>query len=124
MTDQYSILFLGIAAFSDITTAISVLLPTYIIMDVILAWVYRKSVPYALLWPMAAAGIVGVFLAALAFRYVDTTYLAIFFGAMSFVIGVKFFVARAGQNDKDNTPFGPPDRIKLCHWLHQFFLDG
>ena len=49
-----------VAAFSDITTAISVLLPTYIVMDIILAWVYRKSVPYAMLWPMAAAGIVSL----------------------------------------------------------------
>ena len=43
-------------------------------MDVILAWVYRKSVPYSFLWPMAAAGIFGVFVAALVLRYVDTTY--------------------------------------------------
>ena len=98
------------ASFSDISTAISVLLPTYIVMDVILAWVYRKSLPYSFLWPMAAAGIFGVFVAALFFRYVDIAYLAIFLGAMSFIIGVKFFVERAGQNTKNNAPIKPSGR--------------
>ena len=81
-----------VASFSDITTAISVLLPTYIVMDMILAWVYRKSVAYSFLWPMATAGIFGVFVAALVFRYVDIAYLAIFLGAMSFIIGMKFLL--------------------------------
>ena len=38
---------------------------------------------------MAAAGIVGVFIAAVVFRYIDTNYLAIFLGVMSFVIGCE-----------------------------------
>ena len=99
-----------VAAFSDITTAISVLLPTYIVMDIILAWVYRKSVPYAMLWPMAAAGIVGVFIAAVVFRYIDTNYLAIFLGVMSFVIGVKFFIIRALQKSEVEAIVDPSAR--------------
>ena len=109
-----------VASFSDITTAISVLLPTYIVMDVILAWVYRKSLPYSFLWPMAAAGIFGVFVAALFFRYVDIAYLAIFLGAMSFIIGVKFFVERAGQNTKNNAPIKPSNR----NWTRMIGLNS
>ena len=120
-----------VASFSDITTAISVLLPTYIVMDVILAWVYRKSVAYSFLWPMAAAGIFGVFVAALFFRYVDIAYLAIFLGAMSFIIGVKFFVERAGQNTKNNAPIKPSGRnwtrmigLNRATGFTSFFLMG
>ena len=147
MSDEYSILFLGVAgfavffvalakagfggmiaslamplvaAFSDITTAISVLLPAYIVMDIILAWIYRKKVPYALLWPMAASGIVGVFIAALVFRSVDTNYLAIFLGIMSFVIGVKFFLVRARQKAEVETTLDPSVR----NWPRLVGLNG
>lgn len=147
MTDEYSILFLGVAgfavffvalakagfggmiaslamplvaAFSDITTAISVLLPTYIVMDIILAWIYRKNVPYGLLWPMAASGIVGVFLAALVFRSIDTSYLAIFLGVMSFVIGVKFFVVRMRRNAEPAASLDPSVR----NWPRLIGLNG
>ena len=147
MIDDYSIVFLGVAgfavffvalakagfggmiaslamplvaAFSDITTAISVLLPTYIVMDIILAWVYRKSVPYAMLWPMAAAGIVGVFIAAVVFRYIDTNYLAIFLGVMSFVIGVKFFIIRALQKSEVEAIVDPSAR----NWPRLIGLNG
>jgi uncharacterized membrane protein YfcA len=109
-----------VASFSDITTAISVLLPTYIVMDMILAWVYRKSVAYSFLWPMATAGIFGVFVAALVFRYVDTTYLAFFLGAKSFIIGVKFFVERAAQNTKNNAPIKPSNR----NWTRMIGLNS
>lgn len=109
-----------VAAFSDITTAISVLLPTYIVMDIILAWVYRKTVPYAMLWPMAAAGIVGVFIAAVVFRYIDTNYLAIFLGAMSFVIGVKFYIVRARQKSEAEATLDPSVR----NWPRLIGLNG
>ena len=109
-----------VAAVSDVATAISVLLPTYIVMDVIVAWLYRKSVPFALLWPMAIAGVVGVCLAALIFRLVEPTYLAIFLGAMSLVTGIKFFVARAGQNSHVDTPLDPSTR----DWPRLIGLNG
>jgi uncharacterized protein len=124
---DYSLVFLGVAAFavffvalakagfggmigslamplvasvSDIPTAISVLLPTYVVMDLIVAWTYRKSVPFAFVWPMALSGIAGVFLAAVVYRLVETTYLAIFLGLMSMLIGIKFFVQRARNGQK------------------------
>jgi uncharacterized protein len=89
-----------VASVSDIPTAISVLLPTYVVMDLIVAWTYRKSVPLGFVWPMAASGVAGVILAAIVFRLVETTYLAIFLGGMSLVIGIKFFVQKARDGQK------------------------
>lgn len=109
-----------VAAVSDIATAISVLLPTYIVMDVIVAWLYRKSVPFALLWPMAVAGIAGVCLAALIFRLVEPNYLAIFLGVMSLVIGIKFFVARSGKNKRVGAPLDTATR----DWPRLIGLNG
>ena len=147
MTADYSVLFLSVAAFavffvalakagfggmigslamplvaavSDIATAISVLLPTYIVMDVIVAWLYRKSAPFALLWPMTIAGVVGVCLAALFFRLVEPTYLAIFLGVMSLAIGTKFFVTRAGRNMRIDTALDPSSR----DWPRLIGLNG
>ena len=118
MIADYSPLFLGVAAFavffvalakagfggmigslamplvasvSDIPTAISVLLPTYVVMDLIVAWIYRKSVPFRMLWPMALSGLGGVILAALIFRVVEPAFLAILLGVISLWIGLRFF---------------------------------
>ena len=62
----------------------------------------------------------GVFMAALFFRYVDIAYLAIFLGAKSFIIGVKFFVERAAQNTKNNAPIKPSNR----NWTRMIGLNS
>jgi uncharacterized membrane protein YfcA len=99
-----------VAAFSDIGTAISVLFPTYVVMDVIVALIYRKSVPWGLLWPMAAAGVVGALLGAVAFSYIDPPYLAVFLGAMSLFIGVRFFWQRHMRRNMTIAPQDPAER--------------
>jgi uncharacterized membrane protein YfcA len=109
-----------VASVSDIPTAISVLLPTYVVMDLIVAWTYRKTVPFAFVWPMAASGVAGVFLAALVFRLVETSYLAMFLGAMSLVIGVKFFVQKA--NSGANVAVAPD--MNARNWPRIIGLNG
>jgi uncharacterized membrane protein YfcA len=106
-----------VAAVSDIPTAISVLLPTYVVMDLIVAILYRKSVPFALLWPMAAAGVAGVVLAALLFRFVDTTNLAILLGGISVSLGLRFFL---GQRVQTAAALDPATR----NWPHLALLNG
>lgn len=83
-----------VASFSDIATAIAVLFPTFFVMDMIVAWIFRKSVPWSLMWPMAAAGVAGAILGAVAFRLIDTSILAVLLGAMSFFVGARFFWQR------------------------------
>lgn len=156
--DEYSLLFLCVAAFavffvalakagfggmigslgmplvaavSDIPTAISVLLPTYIVMDFWVAWIYRKSVPWSFLGPMLIPGIVGVILAAFVFRAVDTHYLAVFLGVISFVVGVRFFVRRALQKSGSDTVLDPNVRswpriigLNASSGFTSFFLMG
>lgn len=110
----------AVAAVSDIGTAIAVLFPTYMVMDVIVAWLYRKPVPWALLWPMAAAGVVGALLGALAFRAIDGTYLAIGLGAMSLAIGLRFFWRRHRERGVAPLPRDPSHR----DWSRLIGLNG
>lgn len=109
-----------VAAVSDIPTAISVLLPTYFAMDVIVAFIYRKSVPWALLAPMAIAGIAGTLLGALAFQLIDTRYLAIFLGLMSLAIGVRFFLQRRALKGHEQAAQDPTTR----NWPRLIGLNG
>jgi uncharacterized membrane protein YfcA len=109
-----------VASVSDIPTAISVLLPTYVVIDLIVAWTYRKSVPFGFVWPMAASGVAGVILAAIVFRLVEPTYLAIFLGAMSLTIGGKFFVTRA-RDGKKVMPIPDPS---IRNWPRIIGLNG
>ncbi|SEM89621.1 hypothetical protein SAMN04488003_10646 [Loktanella fryxellensis] len=89
-----------VAAVSDIPTAISILLPTYVAMDLIVAVLYRRAVDVRLLWPMALSGVIGVCVAGLAFSRIDAGVLAIFLGGMSLFLGLRFFSHRAaGQRD-------------------------
>jgi uncharacterized membrane protein YfcA len=108
-----------VAAVSDIPTAISVLLPTYVVMDLIVAWIYRKQVPFALLWPMALAGVGGVAIAALIFRLVDTTCLAFLLGFISMVLGVRFFATRGNQAN-----LTPMPHAILRRWPRTAVLNG
>jgi uncharacterized membrane protein YfcA len=109
-----------VATFSDIATAISVLFPTYFVMDVIVAWIYRKSVPWGLMWPMAAAGVVGAILGAFAFRLIDPPYLAMFLGAMSMFIGLRFFWQQRFLPDIPNASQDPSVR----RWPRLIGLNG
>jgi len=109
-----------VAAFSDIATAISVLLPTYVIMDVTVAYIYRKSVPWSFMWPMAAAGVAGVVLGAFAFRFVNPPMLAIFLGTMSLFIGLRFFWQRRFKPDTPIASQDPSDR----KWPRLIGLNG
>ena len=109
-----------VAAFSDIGTAISVLFPTFFVMDVIVAWIYRKSVPWGLMWPMAAAGIAGAILGAVAFRLVDSAILAVLLGAMSLFVGLRFFWQRRFRPEVPIASQDPSDR----NWLRLIGLNG
>jgi uncharacterized protein len=109
-----------VASVSDITTTISVLLPTYAAMDLIVAWMYRKTVPVRMLWPMALAGVGGVFLAAFVFRVVDTVYLAIVLGAISMATGLRFYVLRWWGTKTPPAPREPNSR----NWVKLVGLNG
>lgn len=109
-----------VASVSDITTTISVLLPTYAAMDLIVAWMYRKTVPVKMLWPMALSGIAGVFVAAYVFRVVDTAYLAIVLGAISIATGLRFYILRWRGT---KTPIAPVDPLKR-NWTKLIGLNG
>jgi uncharacterized membrane protein YfcA len=109
-----------VAAFSDIGTAIAVLLPTYFVMDVIVAYIYRKSVPWDFMWPMAAAGVAGVVLGAFAFRIVDPPLLAVLLGVMSLFVGLRFFWQRRREHITLATSQGPSDR----NWPRLIGLNG
>lgn len=145
--DDYSLLFLSVAGFavffvalakagfggmigslamplvasvSDITTAISVLLPTYVVMDLIVAWIYRKSVPFTMLWPMALSGLGGVILAALIFTAVEPAFLAILLGVISLWIGLRFFWNRR----RSAGPLGAPGDPNRRNWPKLIGLNG
>lgn len=109
-----------VASVSDIPTAISVLLPTYVVMDLIVAWSYRKGVPFSFVLPMALSGVAGVFIAAILYRSVDVRYLAIFLGIMSLVIGFKFFVSQLVQKKESVAAVDPKTR----NWPRLIGLNG
>lgn len=109
-----------VAAVSDIATAIAVLFPTYFVMDVWVSWIYRKTVPWTLLRPMAAAGIVGTLLGALAFQLIDARYLATFLGVLSFSIGLRFFLRRLIRPASPPAEQDPSER----NWPRLIGLNG
>lgn len=109
-----------VAAFSDIGTAISILFPLFYVMDFVVAWIYRRSVPWALMWPMAGAGILGAILGAFAFRLIDAAILAVLLGAMSFSVGVRFFWQRRFRPASRLTVQDPSER----HWPRLIGLNG
>lgn len=118
-----------VAAFSDIATAISVLFPTFFVMDVIVAWIYRKTVPWSLMWPMAGAGVFGAILGAIAFRLIDASVLSILLGAMSLFVGLRFFWQRRFR--PEIAPQSPTDRnwprligLNSASGFTSFFLMG
>lgn len=117
-----------VAAFSDITTAIGVLLPAFIAIDLVVVWLYRKDVPIKLLWPMALSGVVGVAIAGLAFRFIDASYLALFLGVMSLVLGAGFFLKKTEPVPIQHDPY-KRDWPRLVGWnsasgFTSFFLMG
>ncbi|WP_445809710.1 sulfite exporter TauE/SafE family protein [Yoonia sp.] len=109
-----------VAAVSDIPTAIAVLLPTYIMMDVIVAIIYRKAVDFRLLWPMALWGVAGVYLAAVVFDRINPDGLAIMLGAMSLLLGLKFFRNRLGGQSR-STPIADTGKPQ---WYRTIALTG
>lgn len=109
-----------VAAVSDIPTAISILLPTYIVMDVIVAIIYRKAVDFRLLWPMALFGVAGVGLAAIVFDQINPDVLAIMLGAMSLMLGLRFFRNHADRQG-NLTPILAPGKQQ---WHRTITLAG
>lgn len=109
-----------VATVSDIQTAISVLLPTYVVMDLFIAWTYRKSVPYNFLWPMAISGIIGVIIAAFVFALIDPEYLSFLLGTMSLAIGLNFIFKRITNRQKHIISKDPNER----EWIRLMGLNG
>ena len=108
-----------VAAVSDIPTAIAVLFPTYVVMDLIVAIIYRKAVPWHLLWPMAISGVIGAALAALIFRLVDVAWLAVLLGVISLWMGVRFFAQARRRTQQLQVP-----EAVLRRWPRTAFLNG
>lgn len=98
------------AAVSDPFTAISVLLPTYVVMDLILMVVYRKSVRFDLLWPMAVTGLVGVSIGAVFFQSFEIWLLQSMLGAISIAAALNFARTRWLTQGKEQ-PATPPRHI-------------
>jgi uncharacterized membrane protein YfcA len=113
-----------VAAVSDIPTAISILLPTYVIMDLIVAIIYRRKVRFDIMWPMAAAGVAGVGLAALVFYRINADILAIGLGIMSFVLGVHYFVTRFAMGQPPQPDSEPGTRPGGRRWPRTIVLNG
>lgn len=109
-----------VAAVSDIATAISILLPTYFVMDVVVAYMYCKTVPWSFMWPMAAAGVGGVVLAAFAFTLINPQVLALFLGAMSLFIGLRFFWQKRRRPEPVQASIDPSQR----NWPRLIGLNG
>ena len=109
-----------VATVSDIQTAISVLLPTYVVMDLFVAWTYRKSVPFNFLWPMAISGIIGVIIAAFVFTLIDPEYLSFLLGTMSLAIGLNFIFKRITNRQKHTISKDPNER----EWIRLMGLNG
>ncbi|MFZ3581796.1 sulfite exporter TauE/SafE family protein [Loktanella sp. DJP18] len=109
-----------VASVSDIQTAITILLPTYVVMDLIVAVIYRKSVPFALLWRMALAGIAGVLLAAYMFQSVNPDLVAILLGIISLLLGLRFFRDRVAGGG----PVLPATPDHRWRWRRGVILNG
>lgn len=85
-----------VAAVSDMGTAIAVLLPLYVVMDVIAAGMLRRDMDRWFLPPMILAGLAGTALGAAVFRSLDPTWLRIGLGLLSILQGARYFWARRG----------------------------
>ena len=109
-----------VATVSDIQTAISVLLPTYVVMDLFVAWTYRKSVPFNFLWPMALSGIIGVIIAAFVFTFIDAKYLSFLLGTMSLAIALNFISQRIVNRQNHTISKDPSER----EWIRLIGLNG
>ena len=83
-----------VAAVSDIVTAIAVLLPTYVAIDLVVAWLYRREVRWDILVPMATAGVLGVAVGGIAFQALDPRILQVMLGCLSIWGAVQFALRR------------------------------
>lgn len=85
-----------VAAVSDMGTAIAVLLPLYVAMDIIATVMMRREMDLWFLPPMLLAGLAGTALGALVFSNLDPVWLRIGLGVLSIVQGARYFWTRRG----------------------------
>lgn len=98
-----------VASVSGIITAVAVLLPVYVIIDLIVIYLYRKEVRLDVLWPMALAGLIGVVIGGGLLQILDPTLLQVILGLLSIAAAVQFAVRR-----HRNTP--PPPIPSATSW--------
>ncbi len=119
-----------VAAASDILTAVAVLLPIYIIMDLTLTWVCRRDVAVQLFRPMVLAGLLGVAIGGLAFRSIEPRLLQAVLGLLSAGSAVRFAMAGRGGATPPALPMqGASVRRRAAGWggaggFLSFFLMG
>ena len=119
-----------VAAVSDMGTAIAILLPLYVVMDIIAAYMLRHEMDRWFLPPMIIAGLAGTALGAVVFRSLDPTWLRIGLGVLSIVQGTRYFWNRRGGRTPP-PPVARTDRAWPALWgwcglagFTSFFLMG
>ncbi|MBD3678485.1 MAG: sulfite exporter TauE/SafE family protein [Rhodobacteraceae bacterium] len=119
-----------VAAVSDMPTAIAILLPTYIVIDVIVVWLYRRSVRFDTLWPLLLGGLIGIVFGGMAFRTLDPTWLRVGLGMITIGQALRFgWHMRARGQEPDVIPPDQRNWSRILGWggasgFLSFFLMG
>jgi len=119
-----------VAAVSDMVTAIAVLLPLYVVMDIFAVWMVRRDIDRWFLPPMILAGLLGTALGAAVFRSFDPTLLRVGLGVFSIIQGLRYLWSkRRGNKMPPAVPRGQRQWPALWGWcglagFTSFFLMG
>lgn len=120
-----------VAAASDTITAVAVLFPAYLLIDVVVVWTYRRTIPWDVLWPMLVTGSLGTLAAVAMYGAVDPVAMSIPLGLMAIVSALRFALQSWGwlpplktSRDRRSRPVLP-----LLGWcgsagFFSFFLMG
>ena len=90
--------------------AAAIMLPILCLMDVINVWLYRKSWDRTNIKILLPAGLFGVLIGALTFRYLTEAHIRILIGSIAVVFAIHFFVRRNAVNRSE------PNIVKGSFW--------
>jgi uncharacterized membrane protein YfcA len=120
-----------VAAASDTVTAVAVLYPAYLLIDLVVVWTYRRSIPWPVLRPMLAAGALGTLAATLAYGTFAPEAFAVVLGTMAVAAAIRFTLRPPGRTGEAAPAPGPARRglLPLIGWcglagFFSFFLMG
>lgn len=104
-----------LALASSPQTAAGVMLPLLMAMDLTGLWAYRRTLDVRAIWPLMAAGVLGVGLGWLTFGLVDENALKVLLGALSLIF-VLYGVARPAAARADAGPPRRPGWLGTLGW--------